>query len=206
VPVPRIEKARSHRDELRQILIHGPQSIGHPRADGRETPVQHVATGMKLNLRAMIVIRGPHGTQHRDVIRTAPHMRKPMTEFKARLTIGFEPGLKRVKFVALLSVGIVDDHHANPFEQFRILHPFEGRFSDGFTGVSVELRFGVEAFHVTHPATHKQPDHVLGFGRQVWRSETRPRYGLGITAQQGLESNASESESGTGQKMPTIQP
>ena len=59
---------RPQHDEPWQILVERSQAIVHPRADRGELSFEHVPPRVKLELRTVIVVGGPHRPHHRQVV------------------------------------------------------------------------------------------------------------------------------------------
>ena len=136
-----------------------------------------MATGVKLGLCAVIIVGGPHRTDHGQVVGTTADVGHPIAHFDAGLAILSITDLQRVKFVSLLAVGVVDHRDAGELQFFGILHIGKRRFVDRLPAVLVQRRFGVERFGLRNPAVHKQPHHTFRLGCKVRLSirRTPPR-------------------------------
>src|SRR4051794_17288797 len=75
----------------------------YPRADGREESVESVATGMELQLSAVVDVVRPHRANDRQVIDATAHMRPPVANFDAALAAPAVADLQWVKFGENLS-------------------------------------------------------------------------------------------------------
>jgi len=191
--------AVAQRDKLRQVVIQRSQSVMHPRAERRIFAVEHVATGMKLRLRSVIVVGRVHRSNHCNIINAVSNMGHPVAQFDPAVAKFAEADLQRIEPVTLLSVGVVDDGHSRQFQFLRILSVLVGGLVNRLTGVLRQFRLWVKAFHVRHAAVHEQPDDALRlrskvrlpfgglpFGRRV-------RSNNSILCQHGSQGQASES-------------
>ena len=164
MPVTHIKIPRSHVDELWQIFVKRTESVIDPRTDRGKPAVEHVPPRMKLNLCAVVIVGGPNRSDEADVVDARADVWKPVTYFDAALAVFLETDLQRIELVALLSIRIVHNNNANFFQSFRILHIIPFRFVDRFARKLVQHRLVVETLHMTHAATHEQPDDTFGFG------------------------------------------
>ena len=57
----------------------------HPRAQIRKVTIVHVASRMKLRLRAVVAVGGPHRTDDGDLVDVAGRVRKPVAHLDAAL-------------------------------------------------------------------------------------------------------------------------
>ena len=58
----------TNRDELRQLVVDRPEAVMHPAAERRLGGVEHVAAGVKLRLRAVVGVGGPHRADDGDPV------------------------------------------------------------------------------------------------------------------------------------------
>src|SRR4051794_39387150 len=100
----------SEHDKLRQVVFERSQAVMHPRADGREMPVQNAPAGMKFKLRAVVVVRGPHRPDDGQVVHLSAEIWKPIGDLDAALAALLEADLQRIDLWPLPAVGIVGTH------------------------------------------------------------------------------------------------
>ena len=76
----------SHDHELGEILVERPEAVVDPGSDGWELPLQHMATRVELQLGAVVVVRGPHGPHHGDVIDAVAHVWPPVADLQSAVS------------------------------------------------------------------------------------------------------------------------
>src|SRR6266513_5505691 len=79
---------RDHRtqdNELGEILIERAQAVMHPGANGGVIPLEKLATSVKLQLRAMIVVGRPGRANKRDIVGALSQVRPPVADFDPAL-------------------------------------------------------------------------------------------------------------------------
>ena len=59
----------------------------YPGADGRVITLEELAAGVKLQLRAMIVVGRPGRANERDVVGAPGQVRPPVADFDAALSV-----------------------------------------------------------------------------------------------------------------------
>ena len=199
--VATVKMPRAHPDELREVFVQRAEAPVHPSADGRHTRIKHVPAGMKLHLRTVIVIGGPHRADHRNVIDTAADVWEPITHLDAALAVLFVADLQRIQLVALLAVGIVHHHHAHLLQPITILHILKLRLVDRFAGQLIEHRLRIKTLHVAHATAHEEPNHTLRLGRKMWQAvhTTIP------TAQHRAQRQTTKAQSGAAQKHSAVE-
>ena len=67
-------------DVLRQVVVQRAETVVRPRPDGWELSLANVPAGVKLQVRAVVVVFGPHRADHSDVVRNARHVRNLLAE------------------------------------------------------------------------------------------------------------------------------
>src|SRR5262249_31347309 len=72
-------------DELRQVLVERAEAVMYPRADGRQRPLEGVPAGVELQLGAVVVVGGPQGTDHGNVVDAVADVRPPVADLDAAL-------------------------------------------------------------------------------------------------------------------------
>jgi hypothetical protein len=93
VPIAGVEEAGADIDEGREVLGDRAQTIRHPRAERGHARLEHVASAVELDLRAVVVIGGPHAADEGDLIGAGADVGEPIADLHAALTVAFEPGL-----------------------------------------------------------------------------------------------------------------
>ena len=161
-----IGDGRAQDDELRQVVVERPQAVMDPRADRGKLPFEHVPAGVELELRAVIVVGGPHRADDGQVVGAVAEVRPPVADLEAALAALLKADLHAEQLVA--DVAVVR-RSARRSRRFFLTNGESStslvrRFGDRLAGVFVELRLGIEALHVAHAADHEDPDHALGLG------------------------------------------
>ncbi len=86
-----------HHNEAGQIVVRTSQPIVHPGTDGRIETVEDMPPGVKLKLRRMIVVGGPHGPNDGQIVDTLTEMRPPVTHRDATLSALSPADLHRIQ-------------------------------------------------------------------------------------------------------------
>jgi hypothetical protein len=162
---------------------------------------------VELRLRPVVVVGGVQRANEGDVVHAAGQVRPPVAELDAAPAVLAEADLEREEAVTLLAVGVVEDDDAGQPQPLGILDVAERRLGDGQAGVAVEGRLGVEALQVADAAIHEQPDHALGFGREVRAAVGRRPAALGAVAvavQHGGQRQAGEAHAQVGEESPAV--
>ena len=133
-------------DKRRQVLVLGPESIGHPRPQTR-TPGDRRAGVHLAHAARMVDPVGPARPDHRDVINALRGMRQPVADPRSRLAVLLPPAFRGQQRRLNL-----------PHRGDDALVPRRERLPREF----VELRLGVEAVHLAGTALHEEEDHALG--------------------------------------------
>ena len=68
--------------------------------------------GVELQLRPVIVVRGPYRANDGQVIRATANVWQPVADFQAALPVPFEANLQRKQLVSDMAVRVVGHHHA----------------------------------------------------------------------------------------------
>ena len=92
-----IGRRRAHHDKLRQVFIERAQAIVHPGPDRREKAIEPVAARVKLKLRAVVDVVGPHRAHDREVIDASADVRPPITNLDAAFAALAVPHLQWIK-------------------------------------------------------------------------------------------------------------
>ena len=120
---------------------------------------------MELELRAVVVVGGPHRAHDRDVVDTITHVGPPIAHFDAALGALAVADLHGVELRPHVSARY--DLLDVPANQRRGEGVFVGRFGDALAAVLVDGGLGVKAFDVADTADHEDPDDAFGFGLEV---------------------------------------
>src|ERR1051326_8974062 len=121
-----IARRYAEHDVFRQVLVHRTQPITHPGAQGRMLQFPRVPAGLPRQLRAVIVVNGPEGPHHGQVIRTGADVPEPVAHHQPALAVGFESGLQWHDYLAVSVLGISPDDVL----AFGGQHAFVGRLLD----------------------------------------------------------------------------
>src|SRR5436190_24376077 len=70
----------------------------NPRPDRREQAIEHLAAGMKLILRGVIIVGCPHGTDEREIVDHFAHVRPPVRHLNAEVAVLAITDLERENF------------------------------------------------------------------------------------------------------------
>src|SRR5258706_2124913 len=198
--------ARWHAEdnELRQVFIQRPETVTDPRTERGMRAFANMAARLKGELSTMIVVEGPKGTDHRDVIRAFADAFKPVAHDKSALAVILVAGLERHDDFAIPMRWIsADDIGVN---LLWIEHRLVRRFVDRFAGVFVQLRFDIEAFKMTDAATKKNPNDRFGPGGKMRFAIGRPpgsgsfRPGCALAEEHRAKRQAGKSHSGVGKE------
>src|SRR5687767_14617046 len=103
-----IRERTAEHDELRQVLVQRAEPVMDPRAERRKEAIQQVPAGVELQLRSVVVVRGPHGADEGDVVELRPDVRPLVSNFDAGATATREPRLQRVDRLPDLLLGVND--------------------------------------------------------------------------------------------------
>ncbi len=154
---------RAQHDEPRQVFVDRSQAIVDPRADRGELAFEHVAAGVKLKLRAVVVVGGPHRADDRQVVGTAGQLGPPVADLQPAGAMLLKADLRGKQLVADVAIGIVGyDDPQVLLDERRGEHVAVRRVADLLAGELGQCRLGVEAFQVAHTADEEDPDHALG--------------------------------------------
>ena len=207
-PVACIKETRAHVDELREILVQRAEAVIHPGADRRFLHIEHVPARVELHLRAVVVVRRPHGADHGNIIHAVPEVREPVADLDAAAAAGLEADLERINLVSLLAVGVVDHHHPNTFEFVRIVDALERRLRECLALVPIECWLRIETFHVAQPAAEEDPDDTPGLRGEVGQASRRTPAVLApepFARQQGAQCETSKAKAGAREERPARQ-
>ena len=127
---------------------------------------------MELRLSAVVAVGGVHRTDDGQFVHVARDVGKPVAHLDSALAVLLKSNLQRVDFVSLVSISI-RDYQSLECKFLGILHIGERCFSDRFTLVLRKHGLGIKTLHVAHATVHKEPDHTLRLGRQVWQAGGR---------------------------------
>ena len=111
-------------------------------------------------LRAMIVVEGPQGSDHGKVVGALADMLEPVAHHQAALAVRPTPGLQRHEGLAIPVRRVAAD---NVFPFVFLDLPIR-RLCDGLARVFIQLGFDIETFDVADAATQENPDHGFGPG------------------------------------------
>ena len=155
---------------------------------------------MELDLRAVIVVGGPHRADDRQVVHAAADVREEIAHGNAALAPRAKPRLQGEDRVSLLAVGVVDDDDPHLPQFVGVLHALVGRGSDRLARVTVDLGLRVERLEVAEAAPHEEPDHIFRPRRQLGQPGPR-QPGQLLGPQHAFESHRPKPEPGP-QEMP----
>jgi len=82
-------------DEAGQIVVQRSQAIVNPGAERGKLTLEHVAPGVKLQLRAVVVVGCPDRADHGQVVGTGTQVREPAADFQSALAAFLESHLHR---------------------------------------------------------------------------------------------------------------
>ncbi len=145
------ESPRAHGDEAGQVLVLGAEPVGDPRAHGG--PHQSAVATVHEEERGLVIRHvGVHGTDHAEIVRHGPDVRKQFGDLQAALAIVPElewrlpggPG------------GTLGPEHLG---QFLAVQPGE-------------FRFGIEGVEVRRSAIHEEVNDVPGLAGELGRSRS----------------------------------
>ncbi len=141
-----------------------------------------MATGVELELCAMVVVRRPHRTDDGEVVHALANVRPPVADLDPAPAPLRVSHLERVNL--RLDLVLARDELAQVLlQEGRVDDLLVRRLVERLAGVLVQCRLGVEALDVARPADHEQPDDVLGLRREVrlavgqvprWRRRATP--------------------------------
>ena len=114
-PVALQIKRRTHGNELRQAIPLWCQSVLHPGSQRRKAAVEDMASRQKLHLRTVIVVAGPHRTDHGQIVDALPNLGEPVTHLDTRLATSLKANLRRENPRFVLVDNVVRDLLAHIF-------------------------------------------------------------------------------------------
>src|SRR5262245_44365794 len=114
-----------------------------PGTDGWETTIQQMTPGQQLQLRAVIVVRGPHTADKREVVDAGAQVRPPIADLDPELAGVPKPNLSRVEGGFVFVDDVIAHLFPNVVEMGRLEDAREGGLTDGFAGVAIQLRLAV---------------------------------------------------------------
>src|SRR5262249_41156040 len=141
---------------LRQVGVERTQAVGGPRADGRvRAALADVPARVPLQLRPVVVVRGPQRTHHGDVIGTRPDVFPPVGHHQPAFAVLLVAGFEAHQHFAPAVRGVGGDHvlDARVGEDALV-----GGGIDGLAGVPVQFGLHVEALDVADAAAQEDPD------------------------------------------------
>ena len=164
-----------HRDELRQVVAQGTESVVDPRAEGRIAAVEQVPAREEFHLGAVVIVGREHRPDHGDVVNTIAQMRPPVTDGDPALSPSLEPDLRGIDPGLPLVDDVVGDLLPDVLEVRRLKdgQPVRG-LANRLARMPVERGLGVKTFEVADTAAHHQPDDPPGSRRM-----RRPVVGCG---------------------------
>ncbi len=150
-----VRQRRAQDHELRQVGVERAQAVMNPRADRRKGPLQRMPAGMELKLGAVVIVGRPHRADHGDVVNAVADVGPPIADGNAGLTTLAVADLERIHLLADVAIGIVRHDDANVAGQGIGQGVAVRGLGDGPAVQTVQLRLGIEAFHVAGAADHE---------------------------------------------------
>ena len=95
-----IGQRRAQHDELRQVVVQRAQTVVHPRADRRKIAIDAVPAGVKLKLRTVVAVVGPHRADDGQIVDAVADVRPPIADFDAAFAALAIADLQRQHFGA----------------------------------------------------------------------------------------------------------
>ena len=80
-----VRRSVAEHDELREVIVQRAQPVVRPRADRGEVAFELEAAGVKLQLRAVVVVGGPHRADDGHVVDALAHVRPPVADLDSAL-------------------------------------------------------------------------------------------------------------------------
>lgn len=162
-----------------------------------------MATGMKLQLSGVVVVRSPHRSYDRNIINTAANVRPPVADIDSTFTATSVSNLHGVDLSHHGSRFAAEVSHV-PAVKLRINNRLAiGRFINRLAGVTVERWLGIERFQMTGSSIHEEPNHTFCPGRHR-RNSSRKRSCFcrySILLQQGPDRESGKTESTVCKKL-----
>ena len=137
----------------------------HPGANRGVIPLEKLATGVKLQLRAMIVVGGPGRANECDIVGALGQVRPPVADFDAALPTLALADLQRQQ--SLHELPLFHRGVDMVLNVRRVQHSSIRCLADGLSAIFAKSGLGVKTFHVTDTAQHEDPDDALGFRSEV---------------------------------------
>src|SRR5262245_10639490 len=194
-------------DELRQVVVQRAEAVVDPGADRGKVAIDTVAAGVKLKLRTVVAVFGPHGADNGQIVDAFADMGPPVADLDATLAALPIADLQWENFGADEAIVGIERHDALVGPERRGKDVFVRRFFDRLARVFVERGLGIKPFEVAGAADHKQPNNAFGFGSEVRLAGGRtPGFGdlllrESVSGQHGAQSQAGEAHADVGEEL-----
>jgi hypothetical protein len=138
----------------------------NPGSDGGKEALEDMASRVKLQLRSMVVVGGPHRTDNRQIVNAISHVRPPVTDLDAALATLPVPHLRGEELRHQLSLAR-DEFHDILFGKRGIQNSLVRGILDGLPCVPLQHRLRIKRLDVAHTAQHEKPDDALCSGSEM---------------------------------------